>query len=87
MDREYDSNAIAYCARVASELGADIIRVDCTGIVLEVVESAVVPVVISGGPDMKSETDILGTVYDSLRAGAAAPPSTGMPTSEGTSGT
>ncbi|MCQ2071254.1 MAG: class I fructose-bisphosphate aldolase family protein, partial [archaeon] len=49
----YDPDAIAHAARVATELGADIVKCSYTGDVdsfARVVEGAQVPVVIAGGP-------------------------------------
>ncbi len=69
---KYDPEAIAHCARVVAELGADIVRVDYTGdqdSFREVVIGAGVPVVITGGPKMGSDEEILTTVHDAMEAG------------------
>lgn len=68
----YDPTAIAHAARVATELGADIVKCSYTGDIdtfRDVVKGALAPVVIAGGPKMKSDLDILNMVYDSLQAG------------------
>lgn len=68
----YDPIAIAHAARVATELGADIVKCSYTGDIdsfRSVVKGALAPVVIAGGPKMKSDLDILNMVYDSLQAG------------------
>jgi len=68
----FDPELIAHAARAATELGADIVKVNYTGDVSSfsrVVEGAEVPVVIAGGPKMDSDLDILNMVHDSLAAG------------------
>jgi fructose-bisphosphate aldolase/2-amino-3,7-dideoxy-D-threo-hept-6-ulosonate synthase len=68
----YNPEAVAHAARVAAEIGADIVKCSYTGDVdsfKTVVKGALAPVVIAGGPKMKSDLDILNMVYDSLQAG------------------
>ena len=68
----YDPQAIAHAARVATELGADIVKCSYTGDVdsfREIVKGTMVPVVIAGGPKIDSDLDLLNMVYDSLQAG------------------
>ncbi len=68
----FDPNAIAHAARVAMELGADIVKCSYTGDIdsfRKVVKGTMVPVVIAGGPKMESDMDILNMVHDSLEAG------------------
>jgi DhnA family fructose-bisphosphate aldolase class Ia len=68
----YDPQAVAHAARVATELGADIVKCSYTGDIdtfREVVKGTVVPVVIAGGPKMNSDMDVLNMVHDSLEAG------------------
>jgi predicted phospho-2-dehydro-3-deoxyheptonate aldolase len=68
----YDPDAVAHAARVATELGADIVKCSYTGDVdsfKKVTRGALAPVVIAGGPKMESDLDILKMVYDSLQAG------------------
>ncbi|MDR3206120.1 MAG: 2-amino-3,7-dideoxy-D-threo-hept-6-ulosonate synthase [Candidatus Methanoplasma sp.] len=68
----YEPAAVAHAARVATELGADIVKCSYTGDAKsfeKVVEGALAPVVIAGGPKMTSDLDILNMVYDSLQAG------------------
>lgn len=68
----YDPQAIAHAARVATELGADIVKCSYTGDIdsfKDVVKGALAPIVIAGGPKMSSDMDILNMVYDSLQAG------------------
>lgn len=71
-DDMYNSDKIAHCARAVSELGADIVKVAYTGderSFRKVVEGALAPVVIAGGPKMSSDKDILKMVQDSMKAG------------------
>ena len=68
----YDPELVAHAARVATELGADMIKVSYTGDIdsfRTVVRGALAPVLIAGGPKMKSDMDILNMVKDSLEAG------------------
>lgn len=68
----YDPVAVAHAARVATEIGADIVKCSYTGDVKsfeKVVDGTLAPVVIAGGPKMNSDQDILNMVYDSLQAG------------------
>jgi fructose-bisphosphate aldolase/2-amino-3,7-dideoxy-D-threo-hept-6-ulosonate synthase len=68
----FDPHAIAHCARAASELGADIVKVSYTGDIdtfKDVCRGALAPVVIAGGPKMDSDMDILNMVHDSIEAG------------------
>jgi predicted phospho-2-dehydro-3-deoxyheptonate aldolase len=69
---QYDPEKVAHCARVGAELGGDLIKVSYTGDIASftrVVEGALAPVLIAGGPKMGSDMDILNMVYDSIQAG------------------
>lgn len=71
---EYDVNNVKHAARVAAELGADIVKVVYTGspqTFAEVVKGCPVPVVIAGGPKMGSDEEIFKMVEGALKAGAA----------------
>ena len=71
---EYDVKNTKHAARVAAELGADIVKVVYAGSIesfAEVVQGCPVPVVIAGGPKMNSDADILKMVDDALKAGCA----------------
>jgi class I fructose-bisphosphate aldolase len=65
---------VAYGARIGLELGADIVKIKYTGSVKSfkrVVECAgPTKVVMSGGPQTKTEKEFLNRVKDVLRAGA-----------------
>ena len=70
---ESDPEAVSHAARIAAELGADIVKVVYTGSVesfTEVVRGCPVPVVIAGGPKMGSDEDIFRMVEGALQAGA-----------------
>lgn len=65
---------VAHCARVALELGADIVKVPYTGdpeSFSQVVAACCIPVVIAGGPKLNSTKAFLEMVRDSLAAGGA----------------
>jgi len=71
---EYDVNVIKHVARLAAELGADVVKVSYTGSVdsfREVVVGCPVPVVIAGGPKMSSDREILEMVKGAVEAGGA----------------
>lgn len=71
---EYDSNMVKHAARVAAELGADIVKVPYTGSpesFREVVEGCFVPVVIAGGEKMGTERELLEMVKGAMGAGGA----------------
>lgn len=72
--QQFDPATVAHTARVAVELGADLVKVPYTGDIesfSRVVESACVPVVIAGGEKMKTTKDFLQIVHDSVKAGGA----------------
>lgn len=71
---EYDSKLVRHAARVAAELGADIVKVPYTGSpesFRDVVEGCFVPVVIAGGEKMGTERELLEMVKGALVAGGA----------------
>lgn len=68
-----DPNAIALVARVAGELGADIVKTLYTGNIetfRKVVEGCPVPVVIAGGPKCENDREVLEMVKGAMNAGA-----------------
>jgi len=70
---QFDKDVVAHCARVAAELGADIVKVAYTGdpkSFEKVVEGCPIPVVIAGGPKMDSDMAILEMVEGAMKAGA-----------------
>jgi class I fructose-bisphosphate aldolase len=72
--KEYDAENMGLCAQAAYELGVDIVNVNYTGspeTFKQVVSACKVPVVISEGPKMGSEKEILEMVEGAMMAGAA----------------
>jgi fructose-bisphosphate aldolase/2-amino-3,7-dideoxy-D-threo-hept-6-ulosonate synthase len=68
----YDPELLKQCARVATELGADIVKTNYTGDIdsfREVTRGALAPVIIAGGPKIDSDQKLLEMVKDSLEAG------------------
>ena len=72
IDDEYDIKYVKHAARVGAELGADIVKVNYTGVdsFQEVVDGCPVPVVIAGGAKMGSDQEIFKMVEGALAAGA-----------------
>ena len=72
-ESEFDAAKVGHAARVAEELGADIIKVNYTGSIetfAKVVGAVRAPVVIAGGPKMDSPARLLAMVKDAIVAGA-----------------
>lgn len=70
----FDTEVVKHSARVAAEVGADIVKVPYTGSVesfREVTEGCSIPVVIAGGEKMDSDREILEMVKGSIEAGGA----------------
>ncbi len=70
----FDPDVVAHCARVAAEVGADIVKVAYTGdsdSFEKVVKGCPIPVVIAGGPKMGSDIEILEMVEGAMKAGGA----------------
>ncbi len=70
---QYEAKVVAHCARLGAELGADIVKVPYTGdpeSFARAIEGCPVPVVIAGGPKMKTEREVLEMVYGAIQAGA-----------------
>jgi fructose-bisphosphate aldolase/2-amino-3,7-dideoxy-D-threo-hept-6-ulosonate synthase len=71
---ESSAGHVKLAARVAAELGADIVKTSYTGSVetcREVTRGCPVPVVVAGGPRMETTEQILEMVRDSIEAGGA----------------
>jgi DhnA family fructose-bisphosphate aldolase class Ia len=69
----YDAEIVSLGARVGAELGADIIKTHFTGsegTFRKVVESCPIPIVVAGGPKMKTERRVLEVVEKAVNAGA-----------------
>lgn len=74
VENEHDVEFVKHAARVGSELGVDIVKTNYTGdpdSFREVVEGAIVPVVIAGGPKVDTDEELLQMVKDSLEVGGA----------------
>lgn len=70
---EYDADKIKHAARVAQELGADLVKVNYSGNIesfAEVTSAVKIPVMIAGGPKLSSSYDLLVMVSDAIEAGA-----------------
>jgi len=70
----FDVDLVRKAARVAAELGADIVKTAYTGSpdgFRKVVEACPVPIVIAGGPRMESDKDNLKMVKGCIDAGGA----------------
>jgi predicted phospho-2-dehydro-3-deoxyheptonate aldolase len=71
-ESEYDPVKIKHAARVAEEIGADIIKVNYTGqpdTFAEVVNGIHAPVIIAGGPKMDSIDGLMTMITDAVKAG------------------
>jgi len=71
---EFDVRNVKHAARVAAELGADIVKVPYTGnpeSFRQVTEGCPLPVVIAGGEKMETDEEIFEMVDGALKAGAA----------------
>ena len=74
VENEHDVELVKHAARVGSELGVDIVKTNYTGdpdSFKEVVEGALVPVVIAGGPKLDTDEELLQMVKDSIEVGGA----------------
>lgn len=72
-ENEFNPQKIKHAARVAEEMGADIIKVNYTGdpeTFAGVIEAVSVPVIIAGGPKMDSHYELLAMIADAVLAGA-----------------
>jgi len=65
-----DARYLTNACRIACELGAHIVKTYYCDDFQKVVESCPVPVVIAGGPKLKSELDVLEMAYNAIACGA-----------------
>lgn len=73
-DKRYEYENVAYAARIAAELGVDIIKTYYTGdpeSYRKVIEACPAPVVVSGGPKLDKLEDVFKMTRDALDSGAA----------------
>ena len=71
-ENEYE--VVSHAARIGAELGADVVKTvytEDTNSFRRVVQSCPVPVVVAGGPRMKTDMDVLELGESSMKAGAA----------------
>lgn len=69
----YDAEVVSLAARVGAEIGADLIKTHYTGTegtFREVVKGCPVPIVIAGGPKMKTSEQALRVAKEAVNAGA-----------------
>lgn len=72
IENELDPDNIKHAARLAAELGADIVKTNYTGDIdtfREVVRGCPSPIVIAGGPRMDTDEEVLQMIFDSIEAG------------------
>ncbi len=73
MSDKKDPDLLAYCCRIAAELGADAIKTEYTGdpeTMAAVIEECPVPVLTLGGAKGGSEEDVLENARGAIEAGA-----------------
>ena len=71
---EHELEVVSHAARIGAELGADIVKTNYTGDIesfRKVVRGCPIPVVVAGGPKMKTDLDVLELAENSVKAGAA----------------
>lgn len=69
----YAAEYIALGARMACEIGADLLKTDYSGSAAsfrQVVEASFRPILIAGGPKTETDQEALGMVHGALQAGA-----------------
>jgi predicted phospho-2-dehydro-3-deoxyheptonate aldolase len=74
IQNENEAKVVKHAARVAAEMGADLVKVGYTGSTdtfREVVEGCSIPVLIAGGEKAKSDRDVLQNIKDAIDAGGA----------------
>lgn len=73
-DSVKEGDLVKYVTRLASEIGADILKVDYTGnkeSFKEVVNVAFAPILIRGGPKTKDDKEFIQMLKDAVDAGAS----------------
>ncbi|OGX40133.1 MAG: autoinducer 2 aldolase [Omnitrophica WOR_2 bacterium RIFCSPLOWO2_01_FULL_41_12] len=65
-----DCRYLSLSCRIAAELGAQIVKTYYCEDFEKVVKSCFVPIVIAGGPKLKSEEDVLEMTYNAIACGA-----------------
>lgn len=70
---EHNLDLVKHAARVAAEIGADIVKTVYTGSVesfRDVIKGCPIPVVIAGGPKVETEREFLEMVHGAMQAGS-----------------
>jgi DhnA family fructose-bisphosphate aldolase class Ia len=65
---------VAHAARLAEELGADLVKTVYTGdakTFRDVTATVTIPVLVAGGPKMETDREVLELVHGAMRGGAA----------------
>ena len=65
-----DARYLGLSCRIAAELGAQVVKTYYCDDFEKVAKSCPVPLVIAGGPKLKTELDVLKLAYDAINAGA-----------------
>jgi putative autoinducer-2 (AI-2) aldolase len=65
-----DARFLGLCCRIASELGAQIVKTYYCDDFQKVVKACPVPLVVAGGPKLNTEMDALNLAYRAMQAGA-----------------
>ena len=65
-----DARYLSLACRIAAELGAQVIKTYYCDDFEKVAEYSPVPLVIAGGPKLKTETDVLQLAYNAVQRGA-----------------
>jgi len=68
--KKRDAKYLALCCRIAAELGAHAVKTYYCDDFEKVVKGCPVPVVIAGGPKLKTELDSLELAYNAVQCGA-----------------
>lgn len=66
-----DARYLSLCCRLAAETGASFVKTYYCEDFEKVVKSCPVPLVIAGGPKLKTESDALEIAYEAMKRGAA----------------
>jgi len=66
-----DARYLGLCCRIASELGARMVKTYYCDDFEKVVKGCPVPIMIAGGPKLNTELDAIKLAYDAMRQGAA----------------
>jgi putative autoinducer-2 (AI-2) aldolase len=65
-----DAKYLSLCCRVAAEIGCHVVKTYYCEDFSKVVQGCPVPVVVAGGPKLKSEADVFELAYNALQEGA-----------------